>query len=74
MPRRLAVSAVSDSGTDMLELDCHLSRDGEVVVSHDPHLGRSGSPQLAIAELDCTELPPMADRIPLDFVFGGSQN
>ena len=58
----------------MLELDCHLSRDGQVVVAHDPHLGRAGSPEMAIAELDYTELPPLRDRIPLDFVFGGSQN
>ena len=70
VPCYRAVSAVAECGTDMLELDCHLSRDGRVVVSHDPHLRRSGRPELAIAELDHTELPPLLDQLPLDFVPG----
>lgn len=28
-------------GTDMLELDCHLTKDEQVVVSHDENLKRS---------------------------------
>lgn len=35
----LMCSAV-DVGVDMLELDCHLTKDGEVVVSHDDDLTR----------------------------------
>ncbi|XP_043203627.1 lysophospholipase D GDPD1-like [Amphibalanus amphitrite] len=64
--------AVVDCGTDMLELDCHLSRDGRVVVAHDPHLRRAGQPELAIAELDYAQLPPLLTRLPLDFAPGES--
>ena len=32
--------AVDVCGTQMLELDVRMTKDGEVVVSHDMHLGR----------------------------------
>ena len=32
--------AVNECGTQMLELDVHMTKDGVVVVSHDMHLGR----------------------------------
>ena len=32
--------AVDECGTEMLELDVRMTADGEVVVSHDMHLGR----------------------------------
>ncbi len=47
-----------DLGVDMIELDVHLTRDGELVVMHDPHVERTtdgdgaiGS--FALAELKC---------------------
>ena len=71
-PRR-SVSAVAGCGTDMLELDCHLSRDGRVVVAHDPHLRRAGQPELAIAQVDHDQLPPLLPQLPLDFLPGKLQ-
>jgi glycerophosphoryl diester phosphodiesterase len=41
-----ATSAVQ-VGTQMLELDCHITQDGEVVVCHDEDLSRlTGEPKL----------------------------
>lgn len=41
---------------DMLELDVHLSRDGEVVVIHDPTVDRTTDGTGAVAELSMSEL------------------
>ena len=37
-------------GVDMLELDCHMTKDGEVVVSHDEDLTRVTGRQLRISD------------------------
>lgn len=54
-------------GTQMLELDCHLTRDGEVVVSHDQNLFRSTGVDKNISELDYNDLPLLKQRLPIDF-------
>lgn len=43
-------------GVDGLELDVHLSRDGEVVVCHDPRIDRTTNAAGAIASLTAREL------------------
>ncbi|XP_037091386.1 lysophospholipase D GDPD1-like [Pollicipes pollicipes] len=62
--------AVKECGTDMLELDCQLTRDGRVVVAHDSDLRRAGRPGVTFPELDYDELPPLLHQLPLDFVPG----
>ena len=44
-------------GTDMLELDCHITKDKQVVVAHDPSLLRIAGVDALIEDLDYHQLP-----------------
>lgn len=57
-------------GTDMLEIDLQLTKDGEVVVSHDDNLYRSTGVNMHISELDYKDLPSLKKALPIDFAGG----
>ncbi|CAE1281111.1 GDPD1_3 [Acanthosepion pharaonis] len=51
----------------MLELDCHLTLDGQVVVSHDNCLLRICGCEMLISQTDYKDLPSLKPELPLDF-------
>ncbi|XP_072317908.1 lysophospholipase D GDPD1 [Eucyclogobius newberryi] len=56
-----------DAGTDMLELDCHLTKDEQVIVSHDANLRRVTGIDAYISDLAYNELPPYLCRLDVTF-------
>ncbi len=57
-------------GGDLLELDCQLTKDGEVVISHDSCLKSTCGVSQTIQELNHDELPEYFETLPVTFGFG----
>ncbi|XP_050962335.1 lysophospholipase D GDPD3a [Labeo rohita] len=57
-------------GTEMLEIDCHLTKDGHVVVSHDENLLRQTGQDINISSLNLEELPPYKETLEVTFKAG----
>eukprot|EP00088_Acartia_fossae_P005733 TRINITY_DN12589_c0_g1_i1.p1 TRINITY_DN12589_c0_g1~~TRINITY_DN12589_c0_g1_i1.p1 ORF type:complete len:352 (+),score=17.39 TRINITY_DN12589_c0_g1_i1:95-1057(+) len=54
-------------GTEMLELDVQLSKDGQVVVAHDNNLSRLTGHNTLISQTDYSDLPSIQKTVPVDF-------
>lgn len=56
-----------EHGTHMLEMDCHLTKDGHVVVSHDENLLRETGLDATISSLNLQDLPLYKEKLEVTF-------
>ncbi|XP_016102044.1 glycerophosphodiester phosphodiesterase domain-containing protein 3 [Sinocyclocheilus grahami] len=57
-------------GTEMLEMDCHLTSDGYVVISHDYNLMRQTGYDKTVSSLRFQDLPLYEERLEVTFYVG----
>ncbi len=60
-------------GSDILELDVHLSRDGELVVMHDPDVSRTTDGVGHVKDMTLSEIKQLDAGIVFDASFAGQQ-
>nr|CDS28042.1 glycerophosphodiester phosphodiesterase [Hymenolepis microstoma] len=65
-----AFTSAVEMGADMLEIDCQLTKDEEVVISHDNDLTRGTGVANHISDLNFDELPQYKDTLDVTFGFG----
>uniref|UniRef100_A0A8C1WS56 Glycerophosphodiester phosphodiesterase domain containing 3a n=1 Tax=Cyprinus carpio TaxID=7962 RepID=A0A8C1WS56_CYPCA len=65
-----AFTHAAEVGTEMLELDCQLTKDSHVVVSHDENLLRQTGQDVNISSLNLEELPPYKETLEVTFKAG----
>jgi glycerophosphoryl diester phosphodiesterase len=58
------------AGTQLLELDVHLTKDNQVVVVHDPNLSRLTGRNLDVTQLRYDELPLLQKQLAVTFSKG----
>ncbi|CAL8304960.1 unnamed protein product [Merluccius merluccius] len=60
----------AEMGTELMELDCHLTADGHVVVSHDENLLRQTGRDVDMSSLNLQDLPLYKERLEVTFYSG----
>uniref|UniRef100_A0A8C5B2Y2 Glycerophosphodiester phosphodiesterase domain containing 3a n=1 Tax=Gadus morhua TaxID=8049 RepID=A0A8C5B2Y2_GADMO len=64
--------SVQGLGTELIELDCHLTADGHVIVSHDKNLLRQTGHDVDVSSLNLQDLPLYKERLEVTFNAGFS--